>query len=114
MIPLCTRHEDALQLALELRGLLRPTLTADADMTPLLFARQAILDHATNFAGRASVKMLAEQRCPLCFVNEVIRREGKNPGLTVDDWVENAAEEALEADIARHDGAVAAPSRILV
>ncbi len=102
---LCARHEDRLQLALELRGLLRPTLTADIDETPLVQARQVILDHATNFSGRAAVQMLAEQRCPICFVNEAIRRDGRNRSLTVDDWLELAAEEALEADIARKDGA---------
>lgn len=110
---LCARHDDALQLALELRGFLRPTLIADADLAPLHRAQAAILEHATNFCGKASVKMLAEQRCPLCFVNEAIRRDGKNPGLTVDDWVEHAADEAVEADIAAHDG-LRAPINVLV
>jgi hypothetical protein len=112
MNPLCSRHEDALQLALELRGLLRPTLIADADLAPLFFARQAILDHASNFSGRAALRMLTDQRCALCFVNEAIRRGGQNPGLTVDAWVDEAAEEALAHDIATQDAD--APAQIVV
>lgn len=89
---LCARHEDALQLALELRGLLRPTLTADADLTPLTHARQAILTHATHLAGAAAVPLLTSRQCPLCFVNQY------NPArLSLDGWIENAADEAAAA-----------------
>lgn len=99
MSDLCARHDDALVMALELRGLLRPTLIADADRTPLIEARAAIGTHASNFAGKAAVMMLATQVCPLCFVNAQNRA-----GVNVDGWVEDAAEEALERDCARADG----------
>jgi hypothetical protein len=100
---LCARHDDALTLALELRGLLRPTLIADADLTPLYLARQSILTHATNFAGKASVEMLTTKACPLCFVNR------ENPKkMNLDGWIEHAADEALEADIARQDATIRA------
>lgn len=97
LMDLCARHDDALVMALELRGLLRPSLIADADYTPLEVARQAIATHATHFAGKAAVDMLASKGCPLCFVNQ-------NPaGINLDGWIDNAADEALEADIARQD-----------
>jgi hypothetical protein len=90
---LCARHEDALVMALELRGLLRPSLIAEADVAPLVFARQQIEMHATHFAGRATLHMLEFRVCPLCFVN-------KNPsGVNLDGWVDNAADEALDHDI---------------
>lgn len=86
---LCPRHEDLLFTALELRGLLRPSLTADPDLTPLNTARQLIVDHATNFAGSGAIEMLEARVCPLCYVNQ------KNPArLNLDGWIENAAEEA--------------------
>lgn len=86
---LCPRHEDALETALLLRGMLRPSLTSDVDLGPLLRARQLIVTHATNLAGRAAFEMLREKKCPLCFVSV------KNPlGLNLDDWVDRAAEEA--------------------
>ena len=102
---LCPRHDDALVMALELRGLLRPTLTAEADLTPLVSARQAITTHATHFAGKAAVEMLNTKACPLCFVN-------KNPaGINLDGWIEHAAEEAFEEEMQRADNA--APSLIV-
>lgn len=86
---LCNRHDDALQFALELRGLLRPTLTADADLTPLTQARTAILTHATHYAGQGAITMLQTRACPLCYVN------AKNPDhLNLDGWIELAADEA--------------------
>lgn len=86
---LCARHDDALHLALELRGMLRPSLTADADLAPLVHARQLILDHATNYAGRGAMQMLETRACPLCYVN------AHNPQrLNLDGWIENAADEA--------------------
>lgn len=89
---LCARHDDALQFALELRGLLRPTLTHDADLTPLDQARTAILTHATHLAGGAAIDMLRRQACPLCYVNQ------HNPdGLNLDGWIDNAADEAETA-----------------
>jgi len=95
---LCARHEDLLVMALELRGLLRPSLTEDADLTPLVEARQALVTHATNFAGRAAVDMLTARACPLCFIN-------RNPaGINLDGWIDNAADEALAADAHRADG----------
>lgn len=95
---LCPRHDDALVMALELRGLLQPTLTQDADLTPLRQARQAIAMHATHFAGRASLELITAKTCPLCFVN-------KNPaGINLDGWIENAAEEALADATRRADG----------
>lgn len=101
---LCDRHEDALELALILRGLLRPTLTAGVDETPRDVARDLILTHATHFAGKAAVDMLTAKRCPLCFVNQ-------NPArINLDDWIELAADEALAADIARADQPLAVRS----
>lgn len=95
---LCPRHDDALVLALELRGLLRPTLIAEADLTALVSARTAIAAHASNFAGRAAVDMLASKACPLCFVN------AKNPArMNLDGWIDDAADEALDREIARQD-----------
>jgi hypothetical protein len=88
---LCQRHEDALEFALELRGFLRPTLTADADQTPLEIARTAIGLHATNLAGRASIEMLVTKACPLCFIT------AHNPArINFDDWIELAADEAQQ------------------
>lgn len=92
---LCPRHDEALQWALELRGLLRPTLIAEADQTPLVEARAAILAHASNFAGRAAVDMLETQSCPICFVNTQNRI-----GINVDGWVEDAANDARARHVA--------------
>lgn len=103
MMPLCTRHDDMLQFALELRGLLRPTLVSDADLTPLHQARTAILTHASHYAGRAAIEMLETKTCPLCYVN------AKNPErLNLDGWIENAADEAEAAALAREDGETSA------
>lgn len=85
---LCARHEDSLVMALEVRGLLRPTLSAPADMTPLRAAREAITLHASNLAGRAAIVMLNRRECPICFVNRA--------GVNVDGWVEDAAEEVAK------------------
>jgi len=99
---LCPRHEAALETAVDLRGLEHglPLPAFDA----LIFARQAIVLHATNFSGRAAIELLAKGCCAICFVNDAIARVGKNPGLRVDDWVERAADEALEEDTRRRDG----------
>lgn len=94
----CTRHTDALLLAVGALGL-KPALVFD----PVAFAKQAIVDHATNFAGKASVDMLTSGYCPICFVNRAIRKDGRNRGLTVDGWVDNAAEEALDESVRRRD-----------
>jgi len=114
---LCGRHEDALVTALELRGLMKPPdiralLTGNrAPFDPAAFARLAITDHAMHFAGKAAAALLSGKDgrgkpwCPICFVNRAIREGGKNPGLTVDDWVNNAADEALDADVAHQDTA---------
>lgn len=94
---LCARHDDALVMALELRGLLRSSLETGVDLTPLAFARDAIRTHATHFAGRAAVEMLQTKACPLCFVN-------RNPARTnLDSWIDHAADDALTDDLARAD-----------
>lgn len=100
---LCPRHDDALVMALELRGLLRPTLTADADLTPLRTARNLIETHCTHLATavKVAVKMLTSANCPLCFCQRIVdlRRSDAN----LNDWIDQAAEEALDLDIARVD-----------
>ncbi len=97
---LCPRHDDALHLALELRGCLRPTLTDAADLMPLNLARGLLVEHAEHFAGHAAIQMLAEALCPVCFVNMSLRRT--HPGLTVDDWVDHAADDALALECDTH------------
>lgn len=105
----CPRHNESLETAVELRGLVRgPALLVGlADQKPVFdavaFARTAVETHAIHFAGKAAVQLLTGEHCPLCFVNRAIREAGKNPGVTVDDWVNNAADEALDADIAHQD-----------
>lgn len=94
----CSRHHDALLLAVGSLG-----LKADLTFDPVTFARQAIVDHATNFAGKASVEMLTRGYCPICFVNRAIAKDGRNRGLTVDGWVDNAADEALNESVRRRD-----------
>lgn len=103
---LCPRHRALLCEALELRGLLRPERAFDPDaLDAFTFAHTQINRHAEHLAGRASFEMLAGQPngepwCALCFVN------GKNGlGLTLDGWVNDAAEETLAADLAHHDHA---------
>lgn len=101
---LCATHHEALVTALELRGLLRPALGLAADaFDPLAFARAAIVTHATHFAGRAAVRMLTQKPCPICFVNAAIKKDGRNLGLIVDGWVDNAADEAETASLAHGD-----------
>lgn len=91
MSVLCTRHQELLLTALELRGLLRPTVEPVVD--PFEHATQLIVQHATHFAGRASLKMLREHHCPLCFVN------ARNPAqLNLDGWVNDAADELRSAE----------------
>lgn len=106
----CPRHQESLETAVELRGLVRapaPLVVVAADQRPVFdavaFARSAVETHAIHFAGKAAVQLLTGEHCPLCFTNRAIRVGGKNPGVTVDDWVNNAADEALDADIARQD-----------
>lgn len=95
MTTLCTHHEDALLLAVELRGLLRQTPEAST-FDPMAFARRALVEHCTNFAGQAALAMLAQRWCPLCFVNE------HNPSnVNLDNWVTCAADEALAEHAAR-------------
>lgn len=88
---LCQRHDSTLLTALDLRGLLDPEA--------LDGARQAIREHASNFSGRAAARLLADEVCAICFVNRALREDARNPGVTVDGWVENAADEALEASV---------------
>lgn len=107
---LCARHREALVTALELRGLLRPALgLAPEAFDPLACAREAIVSHATHFAGRAAVRMLTQKLCPICFVNAAIAKDGRNPGLTVDGWVDNAADEAETAAVAHGDRETTTP-----
>lgn len=91
---ICEKHSEALHLALELRGFLRPTLGAGPDLKPLQEATALILDHCMNFAGKASVQML-ESPCCLCFVNNALKsKRVHNPErVQVDDWVNLAADE---------------------
>ncbi len=106
---LCPKHELALETAIELRGM-EPGID-ESGFSPLAHARGLIVTHATHFAGRAAVEMLAQRHCALCFVNDAIRRDGRNPGLKVDDWVTLAADETLEEQTKREDGA---PTTIVV
>lgn len=95
----CARHARLLEDAILLRGL-EPDAVAGA--------QQAIVTHATNFAGRAAVDMLTRKACPICFVN------GNPAGVNCDGWVDNAADEAVEADIVRRDRCGADGQRLVV
>lgn len=99
---LCLGHEQALLHAINLRGLTRLPSLDPAAFDPLEHARAAIHTHATNFAGKAALEMCTgtmpsgDPWCPICFINR------RNPArLTFDDWVEHAAQEALEESRAR-------------
>lgn len=97
---LCPRHQRLLEDAIDLRGLDQPVDPFDA----CGFAAQAILTHATHFAGAAAVELLTGRTtnhgrpwCLLCFVNQ-------NPArVNCDGWVEDAADEALAEAIRRRD-----------
>lgn len=86
---LCDRHLELLATALELRG--HAIINDDDTPAPALEdALKRITTHATHFAGKAAIRMLVEEACPLCFVNN-------NPaGINLDGWVENAADEIGE------------------
>lgn len=101
----CARHEDSLLLAVGARG-----LKADLDGDPVAFARQAIVNHATHFAGKASVEMLTKGYCPICFVNRALVKSRRHQGVTVDGWVDEAAEEAAQEQIRLQDRAANPPS----
>lgn len=106
MSSLCVRHRESLIMALELRGLVRPMASA-APLTfdELGYAIQLIVEHATNFAGRASIEMLAQQHCPLCFINaKRLKVRGEAQLLNVDGWVQDAADDTLAESAARRFG----------
>lgn len=90
----CKRHQDNLEMELELRGFLRPiSLESEIDLSPLNHAKQLIINHCTNFAGKGIFHMTKDQWCPLCYVNT-------NPAnVNCDNWVELAAEETLQHSV---------------
>lgn len=102
---LCTRHQDALTMELELRGFLRVSLVPDpAAFDALGHATTLIVEHATNFAGRASIQMLTQHVCPICFINgRQLKVRGEAKPLNVDGWVCDAAEDALAESIRHQD-----------